>query len=286
MKRRYLEYFFGFLLMIALVIWAAYFSQTGRESSKDLEVYFLDVGQGDSEYIKLPSGQDILIDGGPDDKVLAALGEVMNTGDHEINLVELTHPHADHVTGLVDVLARYKVDEIWESGVDYPSAAYDSWKAEIKAKNIPDRFVMAGASKNFGLENFKVLYPLRSEKNQKVDDVNNASVITELDDNKVSFLFLGDAQKQAEQEVLPSLHLITVMKIGHHGSSNGTLEDMLKVTRPAVGVIEVGKNNTYGHPAPSTISLLKQYAVQIYRTDQDGIVEVSTDGNTYAVKTN
>jgi len=286
MNKKYLEIFFGFLVIAAVVVWAGYFAKSSSDTSKKTQVYFLDVGQGDSEYIKLSNGQDILIDGGPDNKVLNELGKVMSFSDHKIDLVVLTHPHADHLTGLVGVIDKYQIGEIWESGVDYPSSIYDTWKAEIKTKNIPDKDVSAGENMNFGAENFKVLYPLHSEKNQTIDDLNNSSVITELDDNKISFLFLGDAQKEAQQNVLPFLHLTTVVKVGHHGSSNGTLEDMLKVTRPIIGVIEVGAKNTYGHPAPSTINLLKSYAVQIYRTDQNGTVEISTDGVNYQVKIN
>jgi competence protein ComEC len=278
--------FLGTLLVIAVGVAIAVFSKSTADTSKQLKVYFLDVGQGDSEYIKTPDGADILIDGGPDDRVLSDLGKVMSFGDREINLVVLTHPHADHVTGLVDVLQRYKVDEIWESGAEYPSTIYDAWKTQIKNQNITDKFPIAGQEQDFDGSQikFKVLYPLSSEKNKTIDNVNNASVVTELDFNKFSALFTGDLEITAQPQIYNELHAVTVLKVDHHGSNTGTNDKWLEILRPAVAVIEVGAKNTYGHPAPSTISLLKSYAVQIYRTDQNGTVEIDSDGTSYQVK--
>ncbi len=286
MQKR-LQLFFGFLIIAAFVIWIAAFSSGTADVDKNLKVYFFDVGQGDSEYIKMPDGKDILIDGGPDDKVLQELGKVMDFGDRRIDLVVLTHPHADHLTGLVDVISRYDIGEIWESGVEYPSATYDAWKSEIKNKNISDKFVQAGDEKDFneGAIKFLVLYPLSNLKNQKIDNVNNASVVTELQDGNFTSLFLGDAEKSAQSKFLFKLSKTTIIKVGHHGSENGLLEDLLKITRPAIAVIEVGKDNKFGHPAASTINLLKSYAVQIYRTDQNGTVEIIWNGINYSVQT-
>lgn len=286
MNKNRLQLFFGFLIIIAIVIWAGYFAKSSGDTSNQTRVYFLNVGQGDSEYIKTKEGQDILIDGGPDTKVLNELGKVMDFGDRKIDLVVLSHPHADHLTGLLEVIRRYEVGEIWESGVDYPSSTYDAWKAEVKSKNIPNKDVMAGESKNFGTENFKVLYPLSSEKNKTIDNLNNSSVVTELDVNKISFLFLGDAENLAQKQFLNKLSQMTVVKVAHHGSTNGLLEDLYKITRPAVAVIEVGKGNTYGHPTAATIAMLKKYTIQIYRTDQNGTVQISTDGINYTVQAN
>jgi competence protein ComEC len=280
--------FLGTLLVIAVGIGIAVFSKSTADTSGQLKVYFLDVGQGDSEYIKTPAGADILIDGGPDNKVLSELGKVMSFGDNRIDLVVLTHPHADHITGLVDVISRYQIGEIWESGAAYPSTIYDAWKSQIKNKNITDEFPIAGREKDFdsGQIKFKVLYPLSSEKNKTIDNLNNASVVMELDFNKFSTLFTGDLEVTAQPQIYQKLHTVTVLKVDHHGSSTGTNDNWLKILRPAIAVISVGAKNTYGHPAASTIALLKAYAAQIYRTDQNGTLEISSDGISYSVKTN
>lgn len=287
MNKQKLQLFFGFLIVVAVVVWVAFFSKFNADTAKLDKIYFLNVGQGDSEYIKFRDGHDILIDGGPDQKVLSELGKVMDFGDRRIDLIVLTHPHADHLTGLIDVISRYEVGEVWESGVVYPSSVYDKWQNDLKQKNIADIFVTSNTEKSFnnGAIKFKVLYPLSSEKSLKIDNLNEASVVTQLDDNQISFLFLGDSETTAQTNYLNKLQKITVLKVAHHGSKNGTNEDLLKILRPAVAVIEVGQN-TYGHPAPNTIDLLKSYAAQIYRTDQNGTVEISTDGINYNIKAN
>lgn len=279
-----LQLFFSFLIIVTTVIWAGYFNENSADQNKDLKVYFLDVGQGDSEYIKIPGGYDILIDGGPDNKVLNELGKVMEINDHEINLIVLTHPHADHITGLIDILDRYKVDEIWESGVDYPSAIYDAFKSKIKEKNISDIDVIAEEQKNINNVQFKVIYPLSSLQNKTINNINNSSVITKLNYNKFNALFLGDAEKDTQKQILNKLSTTTVVKVAHHGSINGLFEDLYKITRPAIAIISVGVKNTYGHPAPSTIKLLQQYAIRIYRTDQNSTIEIDSDGVNYSVK--
>src|SRR3990172_10416929 len=113
-----LQLIIGALAVLAVVASIALFARP--KATGDLRVYFLNIGQGDSSYIKTPGEEDILIDGGPGNEVLNELGKVMDFGDREINLVILTHPHADHLSGLLDVLKRYKVDEVWETGVEYP----------------------------------------------------------------------------------------------------------------------------------------------------------------------
>ena len=278
-----LKLFFGALTLVSIFLLVFFFSKP--QASGNLKVYFLNVGQGDAEYIKTPGGKDILIDGGPDTSVLNELGKVMDFGDREINLVILTHPHADHLTGLLEVLKRYKIDEVWETGVEYPSATYESWKKEISTQNIPDKFVKAGDEKEFNEVKILVLYPLSPISNQTIDNLNNASIVNRLDYKKFSVLFSGDAEKDVQTKLLDKNIFATVLKVAHHGSANGLTEDFLKVVRPAVAVIEVGQKNTYGHPAPSTISLLKKYAVRVYRTDQNGTIEISSDGEGYVVKT-
>src|SRR3990167_6476860 len=112
-----LQLIIGAVVVLAVVAIIALFARP--KAAGDLRVYFLDVGQGDSSYIKTPGGEDILIDGGPGNEVLNELGKVMDLGDREINLVILTHPHADHLSGLLEIIRRYQVDEVWETKVEY-----------------------------------------------------------------------------------------------------------------------------------------------------------------------
>lgn len=275
------RYLFGLLFVIAIFVWIGFFVSSSADSSNNLKIYFLNVGQGDSEYIKMPDGEDILIDGGPDKSVLQELGKVMSVGDRQINLVVLTHPHADHLDGLVDILKRYQVDEVWQSGVNYPSAAYDEFKNIIAQENIKNDYVKAGDERNFGQIKFLVLYPLSNLQNQNFDNINNASIVNRLEYNKFSALFLGDAEKSAQQNLVNSAQRTNVVKIAHHGSSDSINENYLNIVRPEISIIEVGANNKFGHPAKATIDYLTRLASQIYRTDQDGNIEIESDGNNY-----
>ena len=285
MTKNRLQLFFGFLIVIAVLVWAGVFSNYRADTGeKNLKVYFLNVGQGDSQYIKTPDGNDILIDGGPDDSVLTELGKVMDFGDREISLVVLTHPHADHLNGLVSVLRRYKVQEIWESGVDYPSAAYTAFTQIITQEKIKDEFVKQGKTQNFGEVKISVLSPLSDLKNIKMDNVNNASVVTQVDYRSFSSLFLADLEKNSQAQILNQIKPTNVVKVGHHGSQNALNEDLFKIARPNIAVIEVGIKNTYGHPHKIVVDYLKSIAAQIYRTDQNGTVEIDSDGLNYSVK--
>lgn len=288
-RKEKIQFFLGLIALIGL-IFLIFYTTKPQASEQGLNIYFLNVGQGDATYIKTPSGQDILIDGGPDNAVLTELGRVMSFSDREIDLVILSHPHADHITGLLEVLKRYKVDEVWETAVVHPSATYTSWQAEIKTQNIPEKFVSAGDEKIFDSVKIKVIYPLSSLEKTTIDNLNNASIVNRLEYNKFSTLFTGDAEGEVQKILLKSSENMslyaTVIKVAHHGSENGISEDFLKMVRPAIAVISVGKDNKYGHPAVSVINLLKKYAIQIYRTDQNGTIEISSDGENYQVDKN
>lgn len=269
------------LILVGVISGIIYFYARPQAASNNLRVNFLDVGQGDASYIKTPTSEDILIDGGPDNSVLNELDKVMSFGDREIDLVILTHPHADHVAGLFEVLKRYKIDEVWETGVEYPSATYDEWKKLISQKQIPDQKVKAGDEKEFGQAKITVLYPLSSSEGKTIDNINNASVVNRLEYGNFSVLFLGDAEVEVQRKIAPDMKLATVLKTGHHGSRNGTTEEMLAIVRPAIAIISAGAKNTYGHPHAETLNLLKSYAIRIFRTDQNGTIEVSSDGDGY-----
>lgn len=271
------------LIVIAFIVWIGAFHQSKADTANDLTIYFLNVGQGDGEYLKMPDGRDILIDGGPDESVLAELGKVMSLGDRKIDLVILTHPHADHITGLVSVLTRYEIGEVWETGVEYPSAIYDKWRNELSTLKIKDIYIDENVSKDFGPVKLTILSPVSSLKNRTIDNLNNSSVIAKLNYNQFSALFLGDAELDEQRSILDKLQAVTVLKVAHHGSNTGTAKDILAILRPEIAVISVGKANTYGHPQAQTLNFLKEMAVRIFRTDQNGTIKLETDGLTWQI---
>lgn len=260
-------------ILVSLVWWS--------NIEKDLlKVYFLDVGQGDAIYIRTPEGQDILIDGGPDNRVVEQLGKVMPFWDHSLDLVILTHPHADHVNGLPEVLARFQVKNILETGIDYYNPAYLEFKKIIVEKNIQVQHAQAGQGYNFGSVDLQVLYPFANISGQEFENINNTSVVIQVNYGVDNFLFMGDAEKEVEKELLTQgvLAEVEVLKVGHHGSNSSTSFDFLQKVKPEIAVIEVGQDNKFNHPHEITLQSLAYNGVEIYRTDEQGSVLCQTDG--------
>ena len=257
-----------------------------------LHLFFLNVGQGDAEYIRNGNSYDVLIDGGPDKSVITELSDIMPFWDREINLVILSHPHADHVTGLIDVLKRYKVDEIVATDAVSTSSEYLEFLKLIKDKNIHFTLVQDINDIDLG-NNIKLdfIYPKESFKDKKVDNLNNTSIVVKLIDDKFSALFTGDLEQDAQQNLISNLAIepldsargrqfsnVNIWKVSHHGSKNGINDNFLKIINPDIAVIEVGEKNKYGHPAQPTMNKLTDTGAKIFRTDKNGRIEVTTDG--------
>ncbi|MBI3261347.1 MBL fold metallo-hydrolase [Candidatus Berkelbacteria bacterium] len=282
-KRRLWQAYLAIISLVGIVIWTS----AAHAPDELLHVYALDIGQGDAIYMRLPSGNDILIDGGPNEQVLSELGEVMPLTDHEIDLVIATHNHSDHIGGLDDVLASYRVKEIWLSGALHNTNTFEKWHAAIEQEQKEGATVVeahAGIEKQFGEVKLKVYYPPESLHGQEPKEQHDAMIVTKASYGEFDILLTGDAEARHEQELLehsaPDLD-VEVLKVGHHGSSTSTTEAFLKATTPKTAIISVGKGNKFGHPTPSTLERLKQYQAQIYRTDENGRVEVVSDGKTF-----
>ena len=251
------------------------------DSDKELKVNFLDVGQGDSILIKAPTGQNILVDGGPDDTVLKRLGKEMPLWDKKIDLMILTHPHADHITGLIDVIKNYQVEKILYTGALHTTPNYIEWLKLIKEKKIPLTIIDRPQTIKLG-ENceIQIIYPFKSLAGQSVANLNNSSIVFKLIYGQTTFLFMGDAEKEVEEELLASGVPLgaDVLKVGHHGSSDATSEEFLKIVSPRFAVIEVGRGNDFGHPSGRVIKRLERFGAKILRTDLEGTIRLLSDG--------
>ncbi|MDD5341590.1 MAG: ComEC/Rec2 family competence protein [Patescibacteria group bacterium] len=281
--KKYLKIIGGLAAIIFLLIGFVASSEWQRQN---LEIDYLNVGQGDSILIKTPFEQNILIDGGPDNTVLAELGTNLAFFDKDIDLVILTHPHSDHVTGLVEILRRYNVKKILMTGVAYSAAYYQTFLAEIKNKNIPVEII--GGQKDIVLGpqlDIQILFPFSNLSDQNFDDVNDSSIVAKLIYKSDSFLFEGDAGKVVEDDlILNKIDLAAdVLKVGHHGSKYATSPEFLDAVKPDMAIISVGKNN-YGHPDPGVIERLGQALIKIFRTDLAGTIKIISDGNQIQIK--
>lgn len=267
------------LLLSAGVLWR----ETGREASSKLRVHFLNVGQGDATFIEAPSGQQVLIDGGPKQTVVRELARIMPFWDRSIDLVVLTHPQLDHLSGLVGILERYRIERLMLNGAAYQLAAYETLLRMAEKKQIP--VVLARAGEVFKLGDgatATVLNPTDAVIEYATSrTLNETSVVLRLDYGKTSFLFTGDAGFPTEerlQQTAANLLDVDILKVGHHGSKHASSEAFLEITTPHVAVIEVGSDNTYGHPTPETLSRLASVGAVVFRTDTDSTVTITTDG--------
>jgi competence protein ComEC len=276
-------FIFAALLITVVLLWGQFFYS---RPSPNLNLYFLDVGQGDAIYIRTPTGEDALIDGGPDDSILQKLGEVMPPTDHEINLVILSHPHADHLKGLLEVLSRYKVDEILQTDVEYDSETFLTWQKQILDKQIPNHLARAGVERNLGEAKILILYPDDSFVGQKIDNLNNASVVSKVSYKNFAALLPGDLEKDKQAKLLETRQDFSaqVFKIPHHGSDTAANQPFLEAVSPKLAIISVGKDNKYGLPGQMIFEILKKINTQVLQTSQNGTIKVETDGEKFWVK--
>ncbi|MDP2668598.1 MAG: MBL fold metallo-hydrolase [bacterium] len=261
-----------FLFSLNFIIWSSVFAVSG---APELAVYFFDVGQGDAEFISAKDGTQILIDGGPNTKVLSELGRVMPYYDNSIDVIILTHQHADHITGLIDVLRRYKVGMVIENGAGYNTAEYAEFERVIAEKNIrkiiidrPEELIFYKGAV------LKFLYPERSYEGEILKNVHDATVISELDFEERKILFMGDAEKNIEARIVYEgvAGDVDVLKVGHHGSKTSSNDFFLTAIKPEYAVISAGEGNRYGHPGQQTLSNLASAGAKIFRTDRDGTI--------------
>lgn len=238
-----------------------------------LKLTFLDVGQGDAALAITPKGQDILIDGGPNDSVVNKLDKNIPFYNHKLDAVVLTHPHADHVAGLVAVANKYQIDKVYMSGVTHTAPEYLAFLEVLKNHNTSVQIVKSGDSLDFG-DDIKLdfLYPLTNLQSQSAENLNLTSVVTRLSWGKSSAILMGDLESEGQDELLTSGQNVKadIIKIAHHGSKDSVNAKFLTAVKPKYAVISVGKDNSFGHPSQDMLTLLK--GVIVYRTDYDGDV--------------
>ena len=256
--------------------------------TRDLAIDVLDIGQGDSIFITTPTGERILVDGGPNATVIAKLSKRLGFFDHTIDLVIATHPQADHITGLLSVLDRFTVKRIMLTAITNETPEYRALREKIAEKHIPildTAEVPAITISDASPVTLDVLWPRRSYSGKLVDDPNIVSTIFKLTYREKQFLFTGDAIAAMEQELLRQEISVRadVLKVGHHGSDTSTTQEFLDAVDPSIAVISVGRNNHFGHPSPRVLRRLERKGADIYRTDLEGDIHITSDGKTNRV---
>lgn len=242
------------------------------EHMKDVQVIFLNIGQGDAILITQGSHQ-VLIDGGPDGVVLQEeLGKYIPFWDRTIDIVVATHPDSDHVDGLIGVFRNYTVHQFWHTENRKETSQYATLLSAVHDENgVEDVIVRYGTQAHIAnAVDMYVWYPFNRNPIEQIKDVNDESVVIILTVGEEKFYFGGDLSTKYE-DILP-IENITVLKAGHHGSRESTSDIFLQKLKPRDVVISVGKDNRYAHPHKEVLERIKKNDVHMYRTDEVGTI--------------
>lgn len=282
-----------FLMLVAMLIASAGCSakkvvEQGQVSSGQeqgaLQVKVLDIGQGDAILIR-GGGQTVLVDTGDIETRDKLVAYIKKEGITAIDTVIITHPHADHLGGMLGVLENFKVKQIYDSGQTGTTALYRKYLSEVQKQKIPFNLVKAGDEISITNEiKLKFLAPSKPFITESA--MNNNSIVAKLSYNQFSMLLTGDAEKESEKNMVknyPKELKSTVLKAGHHGSNTSSSSGFLKAVGAEAVIISLGANNDYHHPHPSTLKKYADAQLKVYRTDLDGTVTITSDGKTYKI---
>ena len=242
-------------------------------SENKLIAHFIDVGQGDSSFIELPNGDTMLIDAGTASYGDDIIEYIESLGYQDIDYVVATHPHADHIGGMAEVIDAFDIETVYMPKAVSTSKTYENLLETIQDKGLSIHTGRAGVEV-LNTDDLTIL--MFAPVQEEYSNLNNYSIVLKITYGDTSFLYTGDAEDSLD-EITGDIEA-DVLKVGHHGSDTSTTSDFLARVNPSYAVISVGEGNSYGHPALSTIELLEGYTSNIYRTDLNGTVVISSDG--------
>lgn len=248
--------------------------------SEDLKVHFLDVGQGDSIFIELPTNETILIDASIKDASNKIINYLREENVSKIDYVFATHPHSDHIGGMSAVIKAFDIGQIYMPKAVTTTKTYENLLLTIKDKNLKIKAAKAG---NTIIDTDDLKLVVLAPNQDSYESLNNYSIVLKLTYKEKSFLFMGDAETLSEKEITGDVQA-DVLKVGHHGSRTSTNQAFLNKVNPSYAVISVGLNNDYKHPHQEVIDRLEKKNIKIYRTDQNGDIIFTTDGYNIDVK--
>ena len=264
---------------------------SGIPVSGELDVYVLDVGQGDSLFLRSPSGKTMLVDAGESQHFDEIDAFLRKQGVEKLDIVVATHPHSDHIGGMSQVISAYGIGQFYLPDALHTSVTFECMLDALEAEDVPVTFVEVAAESPLNLTwddevSVQVFSPLAG---QSYANLNNWSIMLRVALGNTSILLTGDAEALAEKLVLgsfdPALLSATVLKSGHHGSSTSSSAEFLRAVAPQICVISVGARNSYGHPAEQTLQALADHGAQVFRTDLNGTIRLTLDGSNVSVYT-
>ena len=249
----------------------------------ELRVHVLDVGQGDSILIEAPGDKRVLIDAGTAKSGVPAL--LRQRGIDSLNLVVSTHPHADHIGGMAEILKSFDVGLYVDNGMTHTTMTYSRTAQVVEKNDIAYRAAVVGRTFNVGPEaKLTILHPRQTQLRGTRSDLNSNSVVLRLDHGNVCFLFTGDAEDPTERDLMNrGLEQCDVLKVAHHGSGHSSSDSFLRAVKPQVALISAGAGNRYGHPDPEALQRLQSAGIKVHRTDLEGTITVSSNGRKFSV---
>lgn len=251
-------------------------AENTAQAAGTLSVFYLDVGQGDSEFIELPGGKTMLIDAGTSESGDYIIDFIHERGISKLDYVVATHPHADHIGGMADVLKAFSIGEIYMPDVTHDTKTFDRMLDAIEEKNITVKRAKAGISIfKDGSMNAELLAPC----SDSYEELNDYSAVVKLNYGSTSFLFMGDAEELSENEIQGNVQC-DVVKVGHHGSNTSSSPGFVSRTKAKYAVICAGRDNSYGLPKDKIISRWQNAGAEVLRTDIDGTISFTSDGRT------
>ena len=248
----------------------------------ELRVSFIDVGQGDSEFIELPNGETMLIDAGTNETGKNVVDYIKSLGYTSINYVVGTHPHEDHIGGLDDVIKTFDIGSIYMPKVTADTKTFEDVLDAAESKNLMINTAKSGVS-IMDTEDLSVKF--LAPTLDSYENTNDYSAVVKVVYGDTSYLFTGDAEEFSENLITDDVNA-DVLKVGHHGSSTSTSTEFLKKVSPSSAVISCGKGNSYGHPHSETLQKLADMGTAVYRTDELGTIVSVSDGKTINFDTN
>lgn len=247
---------------------------TQSSDIEKMEVHFIDVGQGDSTLI-MCGDQSMLIDTGDDSKGTTIQNYIQKRNIKKLDYLVLTHPDSDHIGGAPVIITKFDIDKVFMSNFEKDNKTYQKLIQALDNKRLKYITPDVGSQYSLGSATITILAP-----NKEYDDPNNASVALLIQNGDNKFLFTGDAQEEAELDILDNKIDISadVYKVGHHGSKTSTCEEFFEAVDPKYAVISCGEENSYGHPHAQTLNTFRINGVEVYRTDESGSIIATSDG--------
>ena len=272
---------FILLLAMLLLLTGCQFTTQKAEPLSGMEITYLDVGNADCEIIRMEDGTNIVIDAGTKDQSGNIIRALKRKGIRKIDYLIATHPHADHIGGMEDIIDSAEIGTVVLPSVVHTSKTYENLLKKIKEKEIPAVKAESGVVLH-ETDRCKIQL-VAPKKDEKYESLNNYSAVLHIAYGNTTFLFAGDAEKLSENEMLNYEIRSDVLKVGHHGSRTSSSEKFIAKVNPRIAVISCGKDNEYGHPHQETLETLKN--AEVYRTDKNGDIIIHTDGTNLTVAT-